>query len=318
MTAPSLRLLLSTLIDYAGLLSSTSLGMAAAITAYERYSDSSHRWMLGRFVLCLSQLSQFENCLDELEQQYAAAFWPLSVILEPSAQALENLAPWLKKQNRFTISALEFKLAGADAIAPLLPHLPPHSDLFFEVPLDATLPDYLAVLQGSRAAIKVRMGGPTAADCPSIDTLAHLLVTCANGQIPLKATGGLHQPLRSWQLLPDGNSVEVHGFLNIALAAAFAYGYGATASDITTILQINTLDDLIFSAQEIICHSPLWSPEPELSNVAGHLPLEILANVRSRYFLGINANSFQEPLANLYRLGLLGNALGVPSYAFSS
>ena len=64
----------------------------------------------------------------------------------------------------------------------------------------------------------------------------------------------------------------------------FAYGYGATAAEIASILQIDTPDALIFSAQEIICHSPLWSQEPELSTVAGHLPLEILANVRSRYF----------------------------------
>ncbi len=321
MTAPSLRLLLSTLIDYAGLYPPAGLDLSAAVAAYERYSASPHRWMLGRFVLPLSQLPQFEDCLDRLDQQYTAAFWPLSIILEPSLQALDRLAPWLKKQNRFTISALEFKLAGADAscaIAPLLPHLPPHSDLFFEAPLDATLPDYLAVLRGTRAAVKARTGGLTVGDFPNVETLAQFIVACAAAKIPFKATAGLHHPLRGWQTLPDGSSVKMHGFLNVALAAAFAYGYGATAAEIATILQIDTPDALIFSAQEVICHSPLWSQEPELSTVAGHLPLEILANVRSRYFLGIGSCSFEEPLAALYCLGLLSNIASMPSYALST
>ncbi len=318
MTAPSLRLLLSTLIDYAGLFPPAGLDLPAAVAAYERYSASSHRWMLGRFVLPLSQLPQFEDCLDQLDQQYAAAFWPLSIILEPSQQALDRLAPWLKKQDRFTISALEFKLVDGDgAIAPLLPHLPPHSDLFFEVPLDATLPDYLAVLRGSRAAVKARTGGLTADDFPSVEALAQFIAACAAARIPFKATAGLHHPLRGWQTLPDGSSIKMHGFLNVALAAAFAYGYGATAAEIASILQIDTPDALIFSAQEIICHSPLWSQEPELSTVAGHLPLEILANVRSRYFLGIGSCSFEEPLADLYRLAFLSPIASMPSYVLS-
>lgn len=318
MTAPSLRLLLSTLIDYAGLFPPARLNLPAAVAAYEQYSATPHRWMLGRFVLSLSQLSQFEACLDRLDQQYAAAFWPLSIILDPSPEALESLAPWLEKQHRFTVSALEFKVGDVDAIAPLLPLLPPHSDLFFEVPLDATLPDYIGVLQGTRAAVKVRTGGLAPANFPTADVLAQFLVTCAAARIPFKATAGLHHPLRSWHSLPSGHAVRMHGFLNLAIAAAFAYGYGATAAEVASVLQIDTPDDLIFSGHEIICHSPLWSEEPELSCVAGHLPLEILARVRSRYFLGIGSCSFQAPIAELYRLKLLSDPSPVPSYAFST
>ena len=318
MTAPSLRLLLSTLIDYAGFFPPASLDLPTAVAAYERYSTTPHRWMLGRFVLPLSQLLQFEICLDHLDQQYSAAFWPLSIILEPSLQALDTLEPWLEKQHRFTISALEFKLGAADAITPLLPHLPPHSDLFFEVPLDSPLTHYLSVLENTRAAVKVRTGGLSTNDFPSVEALAQFMVTCARSRIPFKATAGLHHPLRSWHTLPDGSPVEMHGFLNLALAAAFAYGYGAAPAEIATLLQIDTLDNLIFSAQEIICHSPLWSHEPELSTVAGHLPLEILAHVRSRYFLGIGSCSFQEPLTELYHLGLLEKTVSLtPSYALS-
>ncbi|MEM9265574.1 MAG: hypothetical protein AAGA46_08630 [Cyanobacteria bacterium P01_F01_bin.13] len=318
MTAPSLRLLLSTLIDYAGLFPPAELNLSTAVSAYERYSTTPHRWMLGRFVLPLSQLAQFETCLDRLEQKHAAAFWPLSIILEPSLQAVENLAPWLEKQHRFTISALEFKRGNVDTIAPLLPHLPPHSDLFFEVPLDSTLPDYLTVLQNTRAAVKVRTGGLTAATFPSVADLARFIVVCAQARIPFKATAGLHHPLRGLHPLPNGRYVHMHGFLNVALAAAFAYGCSATVEDIVTLLQIDTPDTLIFSAQEIICRSLLWSQEPELSTIAGHLPLEVLAHVRSRYFLGIGSCSFQDPLNGLHRLELLSHPESAPTYVFST
>ena len=305
MTAPSLRLLLSTLIDYTGVFLPANLELANAVAAYERYSAGDHRWMLGRLVLPMAQLPQFEIYLDNLKQYYAPAFWPLSIVLAPSLQALDLLAPWLEKQYRFTVSALEFTQGSPDAIAQLLPHLPPHSDLFFEVPLNPSLPDYLAQLRGTRAAAKIRTGGLTAAEFPSVETLAQFIVACAKAKIPFKAGGGLHHPLRGLHKLPNGRLVKMHGFLNLALAAAFAYGYGATATEIATLLHIDTPEALIFSAQEIICHSPVWSNDSELSNIAGHLPLEILAHVRSRYFLGISACSFHDPLIDLNRLGIL-------------
>ncbi|WP_250565903.1 hypothetical protein [Adonisia turfae] len=214
-------------------------------------------------------------------------------------------------------SALESK-GRRDAIAPLLPHLPSHSTLFFEIPLDATLTDYISALQGTRAAVKVRTGGLTAADFPTVEALAQFLVTCAAARLPFKATAGLHHPLRSWQPLPNGDSVQMHGLLNLVIAAAFAYGYGATAAEIASILQIDTLNDLIFSEHEIICHSPLWSQESELSTIAGHLPLDSLARIRSRYFLGIGSCSFQEPLAELYRLKLFNDPASVTSYVLST
>ena len=318
MTAASLRLLLSTLIDYTGLFPPEDLPLPAAVTAYEQYSKTSTRWMLGRFVLSLTHLPEFEAYLDYLDQQYAAAFWPLSVILEPSLPALESLAPWLEKQNRFTISALEFRVGEVDAIASLLPHLPPHSDLFFEVPLNDALPDYVAVLQGTRAAVKIRTGGLTANTFPTIETLAQGLVTCATARIPFKATAGLNHPIRSWHPVANGESIKMHGFLNLAIAAAFAYGYSSPVDEVASILHIDTLDALTFLEHEIICSRPLWSQAlwPQTSRpptVDSHLPLEILARVRSRYFLGISSASFQDPLAELFKLRLLIDGLSVSS-----
>ncbi|MEO1403856.1 MAG: hypothetical protein AAFV72_21765 [Cyanobacteria bacterium J06635_1] len=317
MTAHSLRLLLSTLMDYAGLFPPAALDLKSAITAYKNYCADAHRWMLGRFVLPLSQLPQLEHQLD---RQYSAAFWPLSVVLDPSPQSLEALAYWQGKQDCFTIAALEFKPCSVDEIAALLPHLPAHPDLFFEVPLDHTLPDYLAVLQGTRAAAKVRTGGVTQSAFPSVEALAQFIRACADVEIPFKATAGLHHPLRSWQTLPSGRLVKMHGFLNVALAATFAYGYGVTAAEIASILQIDTPSALAFSDHNVTCQIPFRSNLSEIVNVAGQVTLDVLSHVRSRYFQGIGSCSFQTPLAELDRLGLLANTVIMPSmpYALST
>ncbi|MEO0455760.1 MAG: hypothetical protein AAF152_04150 [Cyanobacteria bacterium P01_A01_bin.114] len=321
MTAHSLRLLLSTLIDYAGLFPPAALDFKPAIAAYKTYCADAHRWMLGRFVLPLSQLSQLE---DQLDRQYSAAFWPLSVVLDPSTQALEALTYWQGKQDRFTIAALEFKPCSAAAIAALLPQLPPHVSVFFEVPIDPTLPDYLpdylAVLKGTRAAAKVRIGGPTQADFPSVEALAHFIGACARAEIPFKATAGLHHPLRSCQALPNGRWVNMHGFLNVALAATFAYGYQVSSTEIASILQIDTPSALDFSDYGITCQIPLNSKFSEIINMAGQVTLDVLSHVRSRYFQGIGACSFQNPLAELDRLGFLDSTFtksAVP-YALST
>ena len=317
MAAPSLRLLLSTLIDDAGAFSPAKLELAKVVAAYERYSAGDHRWMLGRLVIPLSQMPQFEMCLDRLERQYAPAFWPLSIVLEPSLQSLEALAPWLEKQYRFTVSALEFTQGDPDAIAQLLPHLPPHSDLFFAVPLNTSLPDYLAHLHGTRAAAKVRTGGAAIGAFPSVETLARFIVACARAEISFKAAGGVQHPLRGWRSLPNGELANTYGFLNLALASAFAYGYSATVAEVATLLQINRPESLIFSAQEISYQCSTESIVSNRSNLAKHLPLEILAHVRSRYFLGVSSCSFYNSLVELNQLGILTTAVPKTSYALS-
>ena len=327
MIAHSLRLLLSTLIDYAGLFPPKSLDMQSAIVTYEHHGVGPHRWMLGRFVLPLNQLPLFKHHLKyHVEQLHSTTFWPLSVVMEPSLEAIAQLSRWSEEQDYFTIAALEFKPCAPEAIADLLPHLPPNLDLFFELPSsvmesqsasmldDALLVAYLDVLQQVSASAKVRTGGLTPLAIPSITPLAQLIAACAQAKVPFKATAGVHHPLRSVQSLHRGDLATMHGFLNLALAAIVAYGYDAPAQDIVAILNLNSASHLRFAPQAITYPLTSVDPPPILSPSSSQpiptpdchsIPLEVISHVRSQYFRGIGSCSMQTSLNDLHQLGLL-------------
>src|SRR5215813_4087034 len=60
----SLRDLLSGLIDYAGLFPPAALDMPTATRKYAEYSESEYRWALGRFVVPVARLDEFEKAAE--------------------------------------------------------------------------------------------------------------------------------------------------------------------------------------------------------------------------------------------------------------
>jgi hypothetical protein len=57
--------LLRDLIDYAGLFPPASLDMAAAVANYDSYSRSEWNWILGRFIVPVARLGEFEEALPD-------------------------------------------------------------------------------------------------------------------------------------------------------------------------------------------------------------------------------------------------------------
>ena len=55
----SIRVLLSEIIDYAGLFPPSEVSMAEAVLNYATYKNSNYNWMLGRFVVPVSRLDEF-------------------------------------------------------------------------------------------------------------------------------------------------------------------------------------------------------------------------------------------------------------------
>src|SRR5215470_18548612 len=60
----SLRDLLSGLIDYAGLFPPAALDMPTAAREYAEYRESEYRWALGRFVIPVARLDEFEKAAE--------------------------------------------------------------------------------------------------------------------------------------------------------------------------------------------------------------------------------------------------------------
>jgi hypothetical protein len=183
--APGLRALLCNLIDYAGMFPPASLPREEAIARYRRHRRAEHAWMLGRFVISAEQV-------DEMPQELDGCFAVLSDVDHPRAAAIES-----KK----IISTSK--------------------PTYCEVPIEQ-----LDELKRAGSFAKIRTGGVTPDAIPPVESLARYIIACAEKQLPFKATAGLHHPVRKIHRLtyePDACSAITHGFINVFLAAAFAW-----------------------------------------------------------------------------------------------
>lgn len=188
----SLRVLLDSLIDYAGLFPPASLSMPDAVRKYESYRESEHAWMLGRFVVPAAQLGEVPIEI------------PVTVLAAPSEFP--------------DVDVIETKASSAAEIE-LIARSRGARTIYVEVP-DHSLIDTLA-RHGLRA--KLRTGGTTAEAFPSVQQIASFIQRCAESRVPFKATAGLHHPLRCVKPLtyePDAPTAAMNGFLNVFLSAA--------------------------------------------------------------------------------------------------
>src|ERR1700675_2709132 len=77
----SARALLTGLIDYAGLFPPAALSMEEAVDNYDKYLRGSYSWMLGRFIVPVYRLSEFEKALAQLPSpEKGDRYWELSAI----------------------------------------------------------------------------------------------------------------------------------------------------------------------------------------------------------------------------------------------
>jgi hypothetical protein len=257
--SPALRALLTNLVDYAGLFPPAALSLPIAAENYRRYLRSENAWMLGRFVVPTAQLSQMAN----------SSGWRITVLSDAEVTA-ENLC----------IESLETKT--------LRKFFQP---TYCEIPLDDT--EALAAVQRLGAYAKVRTGGLTPDTIPTAAAIAGFLRACAKLRLPFKATAGLHHPVRSQHPLTyEANApcATMHGFVNVFLAAAFAW-HGADESTIVDVL--SEANPAAFHFDEVA----RWHDE--------ELAAEQLAEARRHFAHSFGSCSFEEPVADLCRLGWL-------------
>ena len=65
-TSTSVRVLATGLVDYAGLFPPAQLGMTEAMRNYAAYLQGPHAWILGRFVVPVARLAEFDAISGEL------------------------------------------------------------------------------------------------------------------------------------------------------------------------------------------------------------------------------------------------------------
>ena len=310
-----LRDLTAGLIDYAGLFPPAGLTMRSAVRNYATYRRSPQAWMLGRFIVPASRLSEFIDEASALPADSGGTPWRLSVLLPAEGdEHVETLRRFnaqhgLHGGGRWSAEAVEIGAAEPGAISEWVRRLERELILFFEVPLpeegneddEGVLLARLEVIRDTGTFAKIRTGGVTAGAIPGARAIARFLGHAALGDVAFKATAGLHHAIRGDHALtyaPGAPVATMHGLLNVVVAAVLARERAADTDNEAVEKTIETiLEEREPGAFGLDDHRLTWR------DVA--FDRDRVAAARARFVLGVGSCSFEEPIADLRALGLL-------------
>ncbi len=296
----ALRTLLGAAIDYAGLFPPAKLPLEEAAVNYARYRDDPDAWMLGKFICPASRL-------DELAALVPVSPTPWSV--SALGRGGDTLAAWLDgltrdlariERTRLSVSAFETRLPAEafttpDGLARCLDAFQrPGEGIFLEVPagpgfLDRAHATIDALRQWPGAGLKIRCGGLDATAFPDAHTVVDVLLTAAIARVPLKATAGLHHPLRRWD---DGLQTWMHGFINLFFAGLLVRVSQATRFARVELLLDRDPDSFHFLDDGFSWRGFAWT-------------LRAVEAMRAEQILSFGSCSFDEPRDDLRELGWL-------------
>lgn len=229
----ALETFLAGIVDYAGLFPPAQLDMRSAVSAYADHVDGPHRAMLGRFVVPVARLREFDvQSAGVLPRGTDAEPWRLSALVGPDvvadvAQALafNDRHSAGSEWGRAVIDSLEIKIISTAEIAAAMSRMPDSVRVYFELPTADDPRPLIEQVRRSGAMAKIRTGGVTADAFPSAEQIIRFIERCRDAEVAFKATAGLHHPIRGKYPLTymDGSATTtMYGYLNIFLAAAFA------------------------------------------------------------------------------------------------
>jgi hypothetical protein len=286
----NLRLLLNSVIDYAGLFPPTGFAMTKALQNYANDRAGQFSWALGRFIVPISRLAELESCMDDFKQS-----WRLSVLAGGSPDAdFEEMTDFNRRHPQLVIDAVEAKAADIRSIDLLLKVFGSRFQTFLEIPADKHSNASIAAIARGGGCAKVRTGGVQPELFPSPAELAEFISSCAKHRVSFKATAGLHHALRSVHPLtyePSSPSGTMHGFINVLVASAFAYT-GADAETLKAILEEETVKSFDFEDEALS-----WRDR--------RIDSSRLREMRERFFLSFGSCSFREPISEMKALRIL-------------
>lgn len=317
--------LTAALVDYAGIFPPAKLTLSDALANYRRYLSSAERALLGAFICPAGKLREACTILGEAASQARFSVLP-GFSEEPQALAAEFAAAGKELDEAAAefgaerISALELKLT--EDAAQRLEERGGVTDLVstlasFNTQFERGVPAYIEIVypEGQRVApswqegvvklvvvlselrnelgaplgFKLRCGGPRAEDVPSAAQLAFAINQCRETGLPAKFTAGLHHACSS---LNSVGEVKEHGFLNVFCSAALAHAKKLEFPELIGLLQDGAAEHFNFVEDEL-----RWS---------GHsITAEQIAAAREQLALSFGSCSFEEPVAELRKLGLL-------------
>ena len=291
--APSLRVLLYSVVDYAGLFPPASLDMAGATREYAHHRGGPDDWALGRFVLPAARLEEFETAARDILPRDAASSWALSALLGSDLE--EDLARIERFNERHgdarrgavLVDTVELKTHTPRDVMRASDLLDRRFDTYMEVPVHVDPAEMVAAIAQTVAKAKIRTGGVTPDAFPTSAQVLRFVQRCIAHDVSFKATAGLHHPWRAEYPLtyaPDAPRGTMFGFLNVLLCTAALLG-GAQSEIALAILEERDGRAVSFDAD-----GARWRGQ--------RFDTELLDRARE-YMAAFGSCSFREPMDDL-------------------
>lgn len=311
---------LTHLIDYAGLFPPASLDLPTALENYRIYRVDPDAWMLGRFIVPATRLVETGTLAGKWF--FPEDPWDFAVLGRGgadwksfSAGVVADLAEITAFCKRYgegvRLSVYETRLPAKswEALAPIIgetldaidvlggitPFLEagaaPHEGETWKRTTLAIV-DELGNDNCSRftpAGFKLRCGGTTPELFPTPDQVAWVIGLCRDRKVPLKATAGLHHPIRHFS---QEVQAKMHGFLNVFGAGILAYTHALDRATLTAIIADEDAGHFDFDGEHF-----RWRDLTADS--------EAIAHARQVGMLSYGSCSFDEPREDLRTLGVL-------------
>ena len=292
----SVRILLTGLIDYAGLFPPAELDMKSAVRNYATYREGDQAWALGRFIAPISRLEEFEQVAQPFVPSGADP-WKLSVLCSPEPDAIRRILDFNWRHSRSAdaiVDTIEMNVSEAEKIGPARNLVPEGIGVYFELPVAADPCNEIARVRIAQGRAKVRTGGTRPDLIPAPADLVRFITACASANVPFKATAGLHHAIRSAQKLtyePDSASAIMHGFLNVFVAAIFIRA-GLSSESASLVIAEESPTAFRFENDGVS-----WRDHAVRN--------EQLDDTRHNFAIAFGSCSFLEPIGELRTLGLL-------------
>ncbi len=290
-------------IDYAGLFPPASYSMEKTVEMFAKHRETPERWLLSRIVIPAKRLSEFEK--------FAAPLWPKSTTdnndqmwrvtalvsslddpeLERDLEQIDEFNTFYKKKGGTPvhIEAIETKATDSEMISELIELIPDEYEAWVEIPWDKDPRGMIAALGGYDVGAKIRTGGMTANAHPTAEALAVFIEAAAATKALFKATAGLHHPARNKSTTLG---CEQFGFFNVFVGACLAFHDLAKGEKLVKVLSESDEKQFVFSAEG-------------LKYKDYRLTLKQIMEARKKFIRSFGSCSFDEPVADLNRLGLI-------------
>lgn len=298
----AIRTLLQESIDYAGLFPPAELDMGTALENYVRYSSGPSSWALGRFIVPVSRLAEFEAGLQHIPRRPVHRPRRLAALLGADVEADVHLLESFNRRHINTetsFDTVEVKATSENGVREIIRLVPSSFQTYLEIPIDRDPGGLIAAIGHGTRRAKVRTGGVTRDAFPQTGNLVRFLRETMRLAVPFKATAGMHHALRAEYRLTyadDSPTGVMFGFLNVMLAAAFVRA-GMEDGEVAQLLEEGEPD--AFQADD---SGITWRDR--------RLGLQALGDARRLGMISFGSCSFTEPIADLESLQLL--APGVP------